>query len=229
MAATSGNRYPTSLPLRDLSSVRPRPAERERPIAVPLDLEPPTRIGERPTPGRRQHRLVSTGRRAIRHTGLMLVDEHGRQVRIGVYGLAIEDQGDPAILLTRLAADEVDADFWTLPGGGLDWGEHPLDGLKREFIEETGLEPRPLMPLGIHSYSLDSEQRRRPGPSIHVIQAVYLVRPPEPRFTRWVAAPWRQMVPLTELGPVPVVELVNVALALRDALTLGSEPPPPVC
>jgi 8-oxo-dGTP diphosphatase len=160
----------------------------------------------------------------------MLVDEHGRQVRIGVYGLAIEGQRDPAILLTRLAADEVDADFWTLPGGGLDWGEHPLDGLKREFIEETGLEPRLLMPLGIHSYSLDSEQRQRPGPSIHVIQAIYLVaaagNPVHEVGGSTVEARW---FPLTELGPVPVVELVNVALALRDALTLGSEPPPPTC
>ena len=58
----------------------------------------------------------------------MLVDEHGRQVRMGVYGEAIEDHGGLAILLTRLAPDEIDADLWTPPGGGLEWGEHPLAG-----------------------------------------------------------------------------------------------------
>ena len=94
----------------------------------------------------------------------MLVDEHGRQVRIGVYGLAIANQEGSAILLTRLAPEEIDPDFWTLPGGGLEWGEDPLAGLRREFIEETGLEPRPVSLLGIHSYTLTAEQRRRPGP-----------------------------------------------------------------
>lgn len=28
---------------------------------------------------------------------------------------------------------------WVLPGGGLDWGEHPFEGLKREIMEEMGL------------------------------------------------------------------------------------------
>jgi 8-oxo-dGTP diphosphatase len=29
---------------------------------------------------------------------------------------------------------------WTVPGGGLDWKEDPIDGLKRELKEEMGLE-----------------------------------------------------------------------------------------
>jgi ADP-ribose pyrophosphatase YjhB (NUDIX family) len=39
---------------------------------------------------------------------------------------------------------------WDLPGGFLEEGEEPLDGLAREFREETGLAVRPLEWLGTH-------------------------------------------------------------------------------
>ncbi|HWE81321.1 MAG TPA: NUDIX domain-containing protein [Gaiellaceae bacterium] len=38
--------------------------------------------------------------------------------------------------------------YWDLPGGFLEEGEAPLDGLRREFLEETGLEIEPLEWLG---------------------------------------------------------------------------------
>jgi 8-oxo-dGTP diphosphatase len=151
----------------------------------------------------------------------MLVDDLGRQVRIGCYGIAIDQRPHPAILLTRISPDEVDAGSWTLPGGGLDWGEHPLGGLRREFIEETGLEPRPISLLGIHSYSLTSEQRRNPGPPIQVIQAVYLVaaagNPVHEAGGSTVEAKWFS---LAELDSVPILDLVRVALEFRRALKI---------
>ncbi len=33
-------------------------------------------------------------------------------------------------------------DFWCTPGGGLEVGESLTDGLRREMIEETGIEPQ---------------------------------------------------------------------------------------
>jgi len=38
--------------------------------------------------------------------------------------------------------------YWDLPGGFLEEGEAPLDGLRREFREETGLEVEPLAWVG---------------------------------------------------------------------------------
>ena len=45
---------------------------------------------------------------------------------------------------------------WDLPGGFLEEGEEPLDGLAREFREETGLEVRPLEWLGTHLEPYDN-------------------------------------------------------------------------
>jgi len=47
--------------------------------------------------------------------------------------------GDGRILLARRAGDP-DAGLWDAVGGFLDEGEHPLAGLHREVLEETGLE-----------------------------------------------------------------------------------------
>lgn len=51
--------------------------------------------------------------------------------------LVTDDQG--RILLAR-RAHEPDAGLWDTPGGFLDEGEAPEDGLRRELLEETGLD-----------------------------------------------------------------------------------------
>ncbi len=39
--------------------------------------------------------------------------------------------------------------YWDIPGGFLEAGEHPLDGLRREIKEETGLKIKPGKMIGI--------------------------------------------------------------------------------
>lgn len=46
--------------------------------------------------------------------------------------------GEGCVLLARRAG-EPDAGLWDAPGGFLEEGEDPLDGLRRELLEETGL------------------------------------------------------------------------------------------
>lgn len=60
-----------------------------------------------------------------------------RWTRAAAYALA-SDTAD-RILLVRVAAGYPGAGRWTLPGGGLEFGEDPPAGALRELTEETGL------------------------------------------------------------------------------------------
>ena len=63
-----------------------------------------------------------------------------------VGALCIDDEG--RVLLARRGAEPFRG-RWDLPGGFLDEGEHPLDGVRREFREEGGVDVEPLEFLGV--------------------------------------------------------------------------------
>ena len=56
--------------------------------------------------------------------------------RVGAYGFCRDDDG--RVLLARGSATSEFPGTWTLPGGGVEQGEHPDDAVLREFAEETG-------------------------------------------------------------------------------------------
>lgn len=59
--------------------------------------------------------------------------------------LVVDDQG--RLLLGRRSIEPY-LGLWDIPGGYLEEFEHPLDGLRRELREETGLEIEPIRFLG---------------------------------------------------------------------------------
>ncbi|MCF6379074.1 NUDIX domain-containing protein [Nocardioides KLBMP 9356] len=74
-----------------------------------------------------------------------------RLQRVAAYAVVLRGSGDDRqVLLTRLSARAAHPGRWTLPGGGIDHGEHPSVALAREVEEECGLscEVGPL--LGVH-------------------------------------------------------------------------------
>lgn len=141
----------------------------------------------------------------------MLIDELGRSFRLSCYGLALRNQ---AVLLVRVSADQEDAGFWTLPGGGIEWGEGLVPALIREFEEETGIIPEVGPILGAHSFVVTSEQRNRRGPDIEVVQLVYAATASgelrnETEGSTDLAKWWG----IDELDEVTVTTIVDLALS----------------
>ena len=56
---------------------------------------------------------------------------------IGCYGIVINDKNEVLLIKKAKGAYKGKLD---LPGGGIEYGERPEEALKREFIEEIGLE-----------------------------------------------------------------------------------------
>jgi len=55
-------------------------------------------------------------------------------------GGAIFNKHQEILLVRRVADDEFMPGVWEIPGGGTEYGEKPEEGLKREIMEECGLE-----------------------------------------------------------------------------------------
>ena len=84
------------------------------------------------------------------------------RTRVSIYGLAIQNgtEPDPRILLTQLAPQCYRAGSWTLPGGGMDFGESPLQTLVREVHEESALQA--TEPELFHVHSVSEQTKRGP-------------------------------------------------------------------
>lgn len=120
------------------------------------------------------------------------------------------------MLLSRLAPYLTPTERWTLPGGGIDFGEHPRDAVVREVYEETGLHAQ----VGEHAWIDSALIAGAPdGAERHAVRIVYdgWVGPdaPEPRVVETdgstVDARWHPLVDVLA-GRVPVVQLVRDAL-----------------
>ena len=75
-------------------------------------------------------------------------DPAPRITRLAAYGVI---RRDGRVLLCRVAPGNLGAGLWTLPGGGLEFGEAPEDAAVREVEEETGFRAIITGPPSIHS------------------------------------------------------------------------------
>jgi ADP-ribose pyrophosphatase YjhB (NUDIX family) len=87
----------------------------------------------------------------------------GNRVRVRVCGILISDNK----LLMINHHGLYNHDFWSFPGGGVEFGESPTDTLKREFHEECGI----LVEPGAHSISCSVLK-----PPLHAVELFFNIR-----------------------------------------------------
>ena len=76
--------------------------------------------------------------------------------RIAVKSFVIKDE---KLLILKRASDDVQKpDIWEIPGGRLELGEDPREGIKRETKEETGLDVEVLHPINVRHFVRDDGQ-----------------------------------------------------------------------
>ncbi len=68
-------------------------------------------------------------------------------------------QDNKLLVLKRRPNDAHKPGAWDVPGGRLEPGESPLEGLKREAMEEASLQIEIVMPLDVHHFTRDDGQK----------------------------------------------------------------------
>jgi 8-oxo-dGTP diphosphatase len=109
-----------------------------------------------------------------------------------VAAIAIMERNGRFLVLRRIDPEPQLHHKWEFPGGGIEWGETPLETLKREMKEETGLIVQDATLLGIHTHVWDLPTER-----VQVFLIVYcaqadseevVLSPEENDAYKWVTA-----------------------------------------
>lgn len=134
-----------------------------------------------------------------------------RLQRVAAYGLAVADD---RVLLTRISARGHHPGAWTLPGGGVDHGESPADTVRREFVEETGLEVAVGRLLGVHDVHFEGTAPSGRLENYHGIHLVHEVSASgEPHVVEQGGTTDRvAWVPLVEVDDLELLDVARTAL-----------------
>jgi 8-oxo-dGTP pyrophosphatase MutT (NUDIX family) len=139
--------------------------------------------------------------------GVVVIDEDDRVLLVGQHRYAL---GEPS---------------WEIPEGGVPAGETPLDGMRRELLEETGVEATEWHELGrLHLSNSVTDEEAFLFLAGGLSHGVAQPEPTEQIEVRWVA--FDEALAMTLDGRITdalsVVGLQRVALARLGAANMGS-------
>ncbi len=95
----------------------------------------------------------------------------GQRTRVAAYALVTDGTG--RVLLCRIAPSVAPGEIWTLPGGGLAFGEPPMDAVRRELAEEAGYVGEVIELADVTDRVLTDGAR---DGRLHAIRIIYWVR-----------------------------------------------------
>jgi len=133
--------------------------------------------------------------------------------RVAAYGLV---QRDRHILLVRLTDVTPSPGSWSLPGGGIDHGEHPAQAVVRELHEETGLAGRVVELLDVDSHVRESVIDQEMIERYHALRILYRLDVESNGPLRVVdvdgssdAPTWQAIADLDQLPLTPIARLAR--------------------
>lgn len=136
-----------------------------------------------------------------------------QRLRISAYALIHENC---RVLLCRLSKELPEWEgSWTLPGGGLEFGESPEEAVIREVEEETGLKIRVTCIAGIDSLVVHRDHEDFQG-----IRIIYHAEVTGGNLRHELSGTtdrceWHQLEPFPD---IKTVELTRIGLGLLDRL-----------
>ena len=146
------------------------------------------------------------------------------RTHLGAYALCLDSQN--RLLLCRMSTGCSDEGHWTLPGGGIEWGEPPAAAVARELQEETGLKARDVdLAENIFSEVYSPAEARFRDP-VHHVGILYRVHGVAGRLRPEIAGTTDRCVWFSreEAEQLPLTALGRFGLGVAWAEYPGSDP-----
>ena len=144
------------------------------------------------------------------------VRSHLQYQRVAAYAVIIREG---LILLSRLAPSITPREMWTLPGGGIDFGEDPAAAVVREVHEETSLVAQVGGPIHIGSAQRVVDENVDMHSVRIVFQATVPADSPPPRVVEvagsTIDARWHRLSDVLDRS-VPLVEWARAAILAHE-------------
>jgi ADP-ribose pyrophosphatase YjhB (NUDIX family) len=150
----------------------------------------------------------------------MVEERPPKRQRVAAYALILRDH---EVLLSRLAP-HIAFQGWTLPGGGVDHGEHPREALRREIYEEAGLHAEPGRLLDVYHRHYTGARPDGVVEDYHAIGLIFEAEVlPESRDVEPAVTDIGGSTDLAAWWPLDEAAKLSLSGAARHALALHGE------